>query len=90
MAERENSPIGSGGTGAVCGGMSVMQRNCRSKHHKRLRPIRALHLFPPVMFPPVMFPSVMFPSVKKGCESLNCTLRMNHLPGGGIAAWSRG
>ena len=50
MAERGNSPIGSGGTGAVCGGMSVMQRNCRSKHHKRLRPIRALHLFPPVCF----------------------------------------
>ena len=46
-----------------------MQRNCRSKYHQRLRPIRALHLFPPVMFP----------SVKKGCESLNCTLRMNHL-----------
>ena len=57
-----------------------MQRNCRSKYHQRLRPIRALHLFPPVMFP----------SVKKGCESLNYTLRMNHLRAAVPPAWSRG
>ena len=85
MAERGNFSIGSGGTGADCGGMSVMQRNRRSKHHKRLRPIRALHLFSPVMFP----------SVKKGCCKKG--LRKSKLhpahessPGGGTAAWSRG